>query len=90
MYCCVPQCFSKYSKKNPVPISFYTFPKLPKMISKWLVAIRSRKKPTPFTRICSKHFKEIDYEVGYGNYNLVISYLLLKYHKRIVKKGTCF
>lgn len=59
--CCVPNCHSISNRDKD--LMFHKFPKDQRIVKKWLIAIRSGKKPTKYTKICSKHFVDSDYNV---------------------------
>uniref|UniRef100_A0A0K2UVC2 THAP domaincontaining protein 6like [Xiphosphorus maculatus] n=1 Tax=Lepeophtheirus salmonis TaxID=72036 RepID=A0A0K2UVC2_LEPSM len=47
--------------RNKVKISFFPFPKNPALLKRWIVNCRRQDwKPTKWSRICSKHFKDSD------------------------------
>lgn len=63
--CCVPRCSSGYSSvKNPrKKISFFQFPKGADERHKWLRAIRRTDYvPTDYSKVCSLHFVDTDFE----------------------------
>lgn len=58
-YCTVPQCKSKWTKGSS--LKFHSFPRETSLFKEWLVKIRSGKKPTQHSTVCSLHFAEADY-----------------------------
>ena len=62
---CVPECKKKVYVENGVKISFHTFPEERKLFLKWIIAILrdigKHFQVTVHTRVCSRHFKPLDY-----------------------------
>ena len=63
--CCIPKCTKKVYEENGMKISFHKFPEDKVLFRKWIVAIRRDVgkdfKVNDHTRICSWHFKAVDY-----------------------------
>lgn len=64
--CAVASCKSSNKKNDEDIISFHTFPKDPLLLRKWIQFCKRKDKWNPHTsRICSKHFKDSDYELNF-------------------------
>ena len=67
--CCVPNCKSGYDETQATPapalkLSFYRFPPEPDIRHTWIRNIsRSDQEPNKYSRVCSIHFKENDFQV---------------------------
>ncbi|XP_028132033.2 uncharacterized protein LOC114327558 [Diabrotica virgifera virgifera] len=59
--CCVPQCNSVSNKTENV--KFHKFPSNKDLQKRWLIAIRSGKRISKHTKICSRHFSDENYTV---------------------------
>ena len=64
--CCVPKCTTKVYREGNLKISFHKFPKNKDLLAAWIQAIRRdvgrHFTITSHTRVCSRHFKESDFE----------------------------
>ena len=71
IYCSVPQCNSRLKLKQE--FKFHSYPKDEKTKKLWLAAVRTGKKPTIFSKVCSKHFKDSEYVESFsGSFTLLI------------------
>jgi len=68
--CCVPLCTKKDKRDNQTgkTISFFRFPKEENLKKQWIHAIRRDVGPNfsinKGTRVCSRHFREEDLQMG--------------------------
>lgn len=57
--CCVPQCFANNRKNKG--LSFFNFPKNVTLKKQWIIAIKTAKEPSRWSKVCSRHFTEDDF-----------------------------
>lgn len=60
-YCTVPQCTSLAGKTKNV--KFHRFPRDVTMADKWNVILKRGKPYTKYSKVCSLHFTQADYNV---------------------------
>lgn len=60
-YCTVPQCTSLAGKTKNV--KFHKFPRDPSMADKWNDILKRGKPITKYSKVCSLHFTQADYNV---------------------------
>lgn len=60
-YCTVPQCTSLAGKTKNV--KFHRFPRDTTMADKWNVILKRGKPYTKYSKVCSLHFTQSDYNV---------------------------
>lgn len=60
-YCTVPQCTSLAGKTKNV--KFHRFPRDTSMADKWNIILKRGKPYTKYSKVCSLHFTQADYNV---------------------------
>ncbi|KAK4289141.1 hypothetical protein Pmani_037873 [Petrolisthes manimaculis] len=61
--CAAYGCTSRFNKENSPTLTFHKFPKDGELLEKWLHNVRRENfTPSKHTRLCSKHFKEEDFD----------------------------
>lgn len=60
-YCGVYFCTTKFLPASSV--KFHYLPKDKKMKKLWVHALKFKKQPSKYTRVCSNHFLESDYNI---------------------------
>lgn len=73
-YCTVPQCTSLAGKTKNV--KFHRFPRDVTMADKWNVILKRGKPYTKYSKVCSLHFTQSDYNVTTMGKNKATAYYL--------------
>lgn len=78
-YCTVPQCTSLAGKTKNV--KFHRFPRDITMADKWNTILKRGKPYTKYSKVCSLHFTQSDYNVTTMGKNKGITLLFRLFHR---------
>lgn len=81
-YCTVPQCTSLAGKSKNV--KFHRFPRDVSMADRWNAILRRGKPYTKYSKVCSLHFSQSDYNVTTMGKNKGIN--IVSYHDSSLSK----